>query len=196
MAPRRVAAVALAVVLGVALAVLLAPAGPTDAEVAPAPAARPSSPRKTARTPAPAATTAPSEEALPRIHQSETHPPPANLAGLAEARKKDPVARHAEIDAPKWASMAGTLSEYGYPALAASASAMAEDLGQIKGSRDEGARDLFEEERRLTVEIRQSGALPLVKDTLGPVEEGLNAAQQGGIHPADMPPPPADPGSR
>lgn len=112
-------------------------------------------------------------------------------AELAEARR-EPAARHAALEPAKWRRVADVLGRKGEDALSTSARDMADALERAQRPMDDDALDqLLIDERRFIFELRNSAVAEAIKRELDLIELGLNAAQQAGIHPADMPREPA-----
>ena len=202
MKARPLAAVLGAALLGAGLAWWLlvpddpAPSAARTAEARPsAKGARATAPGKDTPRTADARGT-PQDGARPASAPRADRPPPPTFPDGRPA--PDPLTRHAEIEGLAWVDMAEKLHQGGHPDLAQRAGAMARSLEQVAhGNAELDPMALMVEERKLLQDLRQSPMFPVIETAIGPIENGLNAAQQNGIHPADIPPPPTkDKGSQ
>ena len=195
----RLAGLALAGLIGVGLAVVLfpSPPAPPEAPAAPErpkkkasasradPGERVEEPRRSegsnAERPGPRADAGPPQGGREGPEgEGGPLPPPPGRAG-------DPISRHLLVDADGWVRLAENLAEAGLKNEAQQAGRLARSMRDASNKPRDQLDDLFIQERELLVSLQQSAVGAEVEDQLMGLEMGLTAAQQGGVHPVDLP---------
>ena len=183
-AAKRVAGLALAGIIGVGLAVALFPSPPE----APEPVVAQPRPKKAAASRAVASAPPRSERPEPQSRAGASRaerpdrggggegadrpPPPQGKAG-------DPIQRHLLVDADGWLRVSEALAKAGMKAEGDQAAQMARRMRDASNKPRDQLSDLF---------IEESAIAEKIPAELVGLEAGLTAAQQGGVHPSDLPP--------